>query len=240
MEVIPAIDIIDGKCVRLTQGDYSQQKIYNEHPLEVAKQFEGAGLNRLHLVDLDGAKAGAVKNWKVLEMIAAKTSLVIDFGGGIKTDKDLQIVFDSGAKLAAVGSIAVKNEQEFVKWLLQFGTENFLLGADVREEKIAIHGWQETSEIWIYDFIEKYIQYGVDQLFCTDVSKDGKLEGPSVVLYKNIIGKFPQLHFIASGGISSIKDLIELEKIGCKGAIIGKAIYENRISLEDLTRINSH
>lgn len=240
MEVIPAIDIIDGKCVRLTQGDYSQQKIYNEHPLEVAKQFEGAGLNRLHLVDLDGAKAGAVKNWKVLEMIAAKTSLVIDFGGGIKTDKDLQIVFDSGAKLAAVGSIAVKNEQEFVKWLLQFGTENFLLGADVREEKIAIHGWQETSEIWIYDFIEKYIQYGVDQLFCTDVSKDGKLEGPSVVLYKNIIGKFPQLHFIASGGISSIKDLIELEKIGCKGAIIGKAIYENRISLEDLTRINAH
>lgn len=240
MEVIPAIDIIDGKCVRLTQGDYSQQKIYNEHPLEVAKQFEGAGLNRLHLVDLDGAKAGAVKNWKVLEMIAAKTSLVIDFGGGIKTDKDLQIVFDSGAKLAAVGSIAVKNEQEFVKWLLQFGTENFLLGADVREEKIAIHGWQETSEIWIYDFIEKYIQYGVDQLFCTDVSKDGKLEGPSVVLYKNIIGKFPQLHFIASGGISSIKDLIELEKIGCKGAIVGKAIYENRISLEDLTRINAH
>jgi len=238
MEIIPAIDIIDGKCVRLTQGDYAQKKIYNEHPLEVAKQFEGAGLSRLHLVDLDGAKAGAVKNWKVLETIAGKTSMVIDFGGGIKADKDVQIVFDSGARLATVGSIAVKNEEEFVRWLLQFGAERFMLGADVKDEKIAIHGWQETSDLWIYDFIEKYIQHGIKQLFCTDVSKDGKLEGPATDLYKNIIEKFPGLHFIASGGVSSMKDLIELEKAGCKGAIIGKAIYENRISLTDLNKMN--
>ena len=234
MTIIPAIDIIDGKCVRLTQGDYSQKKIYNEHPLEVAKQFEDAGLNRLHLVDLDGAKAGAVKNWKVLETIAGKTSLIIDFGGGIKTAKDVQIVFESGAKLATVGSIAVKGEEEFIKWLLRFGADKFLLGADVKEEKIAIHGWQETSDIWIYDFIEKYIQQGIKQIFCTDVSKDGKLEGPAIDLYKNIVTKFPGLNFIASGGVSSIKDIEELEKAGCKGVIIGKAIYENRIKLSEL------
>ena len=240
MMIIPAIDIMEGKCVRLTQGDYSQKKVYNEKPLEVAKQFEDAGLVRLHLVDLDGAKEGKVKNWKVLETIAGKTSLVIDFGGGIKTGKDVRIVFESGAKLAAVGSIAVKNEEEFIKWLLQFGAEKFLLGADVKDEKIAISGWQETSDIWVYDFIEKYIQQGVKQMFCTDVGKDGKLEGPAIDLYKNIIERFPGLHFIASGGVSSIKDLEDLEKIGCKGVIIGKAIYENRISLQDLTRINSN
>jgi phosphoribosylformimino-5-aminoimidazole carboxamide ribotide isomerase len=236
MTIIPAIDIMGGKCVRLTQGDYSQKKIYNEKPLEVAKQFEDAGLNRLHLVDLDGAKEGAVKNWKVLETIAGKTSLVIDFGGGIKTGKDVQIVFESGAKLAAVGSIAVKNEEEFIQWLLQFGAERFLLGADVKEEKIAISGWQETSDVWVYDFIEKYIQRGVRQIFCTDVSKDGKLEGPAIDLYKNIIEKFPDLHFIASGGVSSVKDLEDLEKIGCKGVIIGKAIYENKIRLSELKK----
>ncbi|MBL7742797.1 MAG: 1-(5-phosphoribosyl)-5-[(5-phosphoribosylamino)methylideneamino]imidazole-4-carboxamide isomerase [Chitinophagaceae bacterium] len=234
MIIIPAIDIIDGKCVRLTQGDYSQKKIYNENPLEVAKQFEDAGLIRLHLVDLDGAKAGAVKNWKVLEAIAGKTSLVIDFGGGIKTEKDVKIVFDSGASLATVGSIAVKNEEEFMKWLLQYGAGNFLLGADVKNEKIAIHGWQETSDIWVYDFIGKYIQRGVNQLFCTDVSKDGKLEGPAVDLYNRIVEKFPDLNFIASGGVSSMKDLEDLEKAGCRGAIVGKAIYENRISLQEL------
>lgn len=237
MIIIPAIDIIDGKCVRLTQGDYSQKKIYNEHPLEVAKKFEDAGLQRLHLVDLDGAKAGAVKNWKVLETIAGKTSLIIDFGGGIKTVKDVQIVFDSGAQLAAVGSIAVKDENEFISWLLQFGSEKFLLGADVKDEKIAIHGWQAVSDIWIYDFIEKYIQQGVKQIFCTDISKDGKLEGPATDLYKNIIEKFPDLYFIASGGVSSMKDLEELEKAGCKGAIVGKAIYENRINLNDLKKL---
>jgi len=239
MQVIPAIDIIDGKCVRLTEGDYSQKKIYNEHPLEVAKEFEDAGLIRLHLVDLDGAKAGSVKNWKVLETIAGKTSLVIDFGGGIKTAKDVQIVFESGAAFATVGSIAVKNEEEFVNWLLQFGAEKFLLGADVKEEKIAVSGWLEKTDIWVYDFIEKYIQHGVQQIFCTDVSKDGKLEGPSVDLYKNIIQKFPNLHFIASGGVSEIKDVETLHEIGCRGVIIGKAIYENRITLHDLSGFNS-
>ncbi|HRI20431.1 MAG TPA: HisA/HisF-related TIM barrel protein, partial [Panacibacter sp.] len=215
--IIPAIDIIEGKCVRLTQGDYEQKKIYNEHPLEVAKEFEDAGLHRLHLVDLDGAKAGAVKNWKVLETIAAKTSLIIDFGGGIKKEDDVKIVFNSGAALATIGSLAVKNEFEFVKWLLTFGADKFLLGADVKEEKIAVGGWLETTDVWIYDFLQKYIEHGVQQIFCTDVSKDGKLEGPSVELYKNIISKFPQLHFIASGGVSSMKDLEDLKEIGCSG-----------------------
>lgn len=236
MEVIPAIDIIDGKCVRLTEGDYAQKKIYNEHPLEVAKEFEGVGLQRLHLVDLDGAKAGVVKNWKVLETIAGKTSLIIDFGGGIKQEEDVKIIFNSGAALATVGSIAVKDEQRFVSWLQQFGADKFLLGADVKDEKIAVGGWLETTDIWINDFMEKYIGHGVQQIFCTDVSKDGKLEGPSTELYKNIIQKFPQLHFIASGGVSSMKDLDELATIGCKGAIVGKAIYEGRITLTELLK----
>lgn len=236
MTIIPAIDIIEGKCVRLTQGDYAQKKIYNEHPLEVAKEFEDAGLKRLHLVDLDGAKAGAVKNWKVLENIAGKTSLVIDFGGGIKKEEDVRIVFDSGAALATVGSIAVKNEFEFVKWLLQFGADKFLLGADVKNEKIAVGGWLETTDVWIYDFIEKYIGHGVKQVFCTDVSKDGKLEGPAIDLYKNITTKFPSLHFIASGGVSSLQDLEDLQSAGCHGAIVGKAIYEGRIKITDLNK----
>lgn len=234
MQIIPAIDIIDGKCVRLTQGDYGQKTIYNENPLEVAKEFEAAGLKRLHLVDLDGAKAGAVKNWKVLESIAANTSLVIDFGGGIKKEEDVTIVFNSGAALATIGSLAVKNETLFVQWLQQFGADKFLLGADVKDEKIAVGGWLETTEINIYDFIKKYIGHGVKQIFCTDVSKDGKLEGPSTMLYQNIITRFPDLYFIASGGVSSIADLNDLERIGCSAAIVGKAIYENRISLDEL------
>lgn len=236
MEIIPAIDIIDGKCVRLTQGDYSQQKIYNEQPLEVAKAFEDAGLQRLHLVDLDGAKAGAVKNWKVLESIAGKTSLVIDFGGGIKTEQDLEIVFNSGAALATIGSIAVKNEELFTGWLQQYGAEKFLLGADVKDEKIAVGGWLETTDRWIYDFLGDYIGKGVQQVFCTDVSKDGLLQGPSIDLYKSIIAKFPDLYFIASGGVSSMADVEALEEIGCKGAIIGKAIYEGHIKVQDLVR----
>ena len=234
MQIIPAIDIIDGKCVRLTQGDYNQKKIYNEHPLEVAKQFEGAGLQRLHLVDLDGAKQKAVKNWKVLETITSKTKLVIDFGGGITSENDVKVVFESGAALATVGSIAVKNEFEFVKWLMIFGADKFLLGADVKDKMIAIHGWLETSDKSIFDFIKNYIDKGVQQIFCTDVSKDGKLEGPSTDIYKEIIAKFPGLYFIASGGVASIKDLELLREIGCKGVIIGKAIYENRISLAEL------
>jgi len=238
MQIIPAIDIIDGKCVRLTEGDYSQKKIYNEHPLEVAKQFEDAGLQRLHLVDLDGAKAGKIINWKVLETIAAKTKLIIDFGGGIKTTKDVEIVFENGAALATVGSIAVKNETEFVKWLLQFGAHKFLLGADVKDEKIAVGGWLETTDINIYNFIESYVQKGVQQIFCTDISKDGKLQGPSIELYKNVIKKFSEIFFIASGGVSSVKDLEELKLIGCKAAIVGKAIYENKISIKELQTIN--
>ncbi len=240
MQIIPAIDIIDGKCVRLTQGDYAQKTVYNENPLEVAKEFEGAGLSRLHLVDLDGAKAGAVKNWKVLEAIADNTNLVIDFGGGIKKEEDVNIVFNAGAAFATIGSLAVKNEVLFVEWLQKFGADKFLLGADVKEEKIAVGGWLETTDIWIYDFIAKYAAHGVKQLFCTDVSKDGKLEGPSVELYKNIIAKFPQLFFIASGGVSSLQDLEELKAIGCGGAIVGKAIYEGRIKLEQLKTPSAH
>ena len=238
MIIIPAIDIIDGKCVRLTQGDYAQKTIYNENPLEVAKEFEDAGLTRLHLVDLDGAKAGKIVNWKVLESIAANTSLVIDFGGGIKQKGDVSIVFNSGASLATIGSLAVKNEDLFVEMLLQFGADKFLLGADVKEEKIVINGWLNNTDINILDFIQQYIDKGVQQIFCTDVSKDGKLEGPSINLYKNIIQHFPTLHFIASGGVSSMKDLIELKQIGCSAVIVGKAIYEGRITLEDITRTN--
>lgn len=238
MTIIPAIDIIEGKCVRLSQGDYAQKKIYNEHPLEVAKQFEDVGLKRLHLVDLDGAKAGAVKNWKVLETIAGKTTLIIDFGGGIKQENDVEIVFNSGAALATIGSLAVKDKDTFCAWLQQFGAAKFLLGADVKDEKIAVSGWLETTDIWIYDFIESYIQQGIQQVFCTDVSKDGMLAGPSVELYKNIIEKFPKLHFIASGGVSSMQNLEQLQQIGCKGAIVGKAIYEGKIALDQLTKFN--
>ena len=234
MDIIPAIDLIDGKCVRLTQGDYSKKKIYNEHPLEVARQFEDAGLTRLHLVDLDGAKAGMVKNWKVLELIAAKTSLVIDFGGGIKSAKDVDIVFESGAALATVGSIAVKDEETFTGWIDAYGADKFFLGADVKDEKIAVGGWLETTDIWVYDFIEKYTQKGIRNIFCTDVSKDGLLEGPSFDLYKSILERHTDIYFVASGGVSSLADLEKLREIGCKGAIVGKAIYEGRIQFEDL------
>ena len=234
MQLIPAIDIINGKCVRLTQGDYSSVKVYNENPLEVAKEFEDAGLTRVHVVDLDGAKAGEVRNWKVLEAIASRTELNIDFGGGIKTEKDVSIVLESGAKWATIGSIAVKDEELFVDWIDKFGATSFILGADVKDEKIAISGWLETTNIWVYDFIKKYMKHGLKQIFCTDVNKDGLLQGPSVKLYKSIITEFPSLHLIASGGVSSIKDLEDLAAIGCNAAIIGKAIYENRISLEEL------
>ncbi len=234
MQIIPAIDIIDGKCVRLTKGDYNLKTVYHEDPLEAAKQFEDAGLQRLHLVDLDGAKAGEVKNWKVLEKIAKETKLVIDFGGGIKTESDLQKVFNSGAALATIGSLAVKDEIKFVQWLKQYGADKFLLGADVKGKKIAISGWLQTTDVLLYDFLQTYIDYGVHQVFCTDISKDGKLQGPATELYKNIIQKFPALYFIASGGVASINDLHLLKEAGCSGVIIGKAIYENNISLNDL------
>lgn len=234
MEIIPAIDIIEGKCVRLTHGDFSRKTIYNENPLEVAKEFEHAGIRRLHLVDLDGAREGRVRNWKVLENVAGKTSLVVDFGGGINEEHDVQVVLNSGAAMATVGSIAVKQQEIFVSWIKKFGAANFLLGADVRKEKITVSGWLENTDIDVYDFIEKYIAEGVSQIFCTDVSKDGAMEGPSIELYKKIIERFPNLNFIASGGVSKMDDVVQLQEIGCKGVIIGKAIYEAKIRLSDL------
>jgi phosphoribosylformimino-5-aminoimidazole carboxamide ribotide isomerase len=234
IEIIPAIDILHGKCVRLTQGDYASQKIYNENPLEVARQFEDAGLSRLHLVDLDGAKDGRIRNWNVLEAIAGKTRLVVDFGGGIGSSDDLRIVFDSGASYASVGSVAVKNEKLFLEWMLAYSPEKFILGADVRDEKIAISGWTVNTEIGIYDFIDKYKTAGITQLFCTDIKMDGVLAGPSLELYGKILEHFPDLHFIASGGVRSVRDINRLEQAGCKGVIVGKAIYEGLVSLKDL------
>jgi len=238
MQIIPAIDIIEGKCVRLTEGDYAQKKIYNEDPLEVAKAFEGIGLMRLHLVDLDGAKAGQVMNWKVLEKIANNTELKIDFGGGIKTEATLKTVLDTGATYATIGSLAVKNELLFQEWIARFGAKVFMLGADVLEEKIAIGGWLEKTEISVFDFMKSYIDKGVKQIFCTDIKKDGQLVGPSIELYQKIIEQFPNLHLIASGGVSSLDDLIELEEIGCIAAIVGKAIYENKITISELANFN--
>ena len=238
MQIIPAIDIIEGKCVRLTEGDYAQKKIYNENPLEVAKAFEGIGLMRLHLVDLDGAKAGEVVNWKVLEKIANNTEIKIDFGGGIKTEATLKTVLDTGATYATIGSLAVKNELLFQEWIARFGAKVFMLGADVFEEKIAIGGWLEKTEISVFDFMKSYIDKGVKQIFCTDIKKDGKLQGPSFELYQKIIEQFPALHLIASGGVSSLDDLIELEEIGCSAAIVGKAIYENKITISELASFN--
>jgi phosphoribosylformimino-5-aminoimidazole carboxamide ribotide isomerase len=238
MEIIPAIDIIDGKCVRLTEGDYQQKKIYNENPLEVALQFESAGIKRLHLVDLDGAKAGKVTNWKVLETIANHTQLIIDFGGGIKTATDVSTVLNAGARYATVGSVAAKQKDLFTEWLHQFGVDKFLLGADVKNGYITINGWLNTTELPVQQFMGNYMQLGVQQIFCTDVSKDGRLEGPSIELYQSLLNALPHLHLIASGGISSVDDLLQLQQIGCSGAIVGKAIYENKISLNQLVQFN--
>jgi phosphoribosylformimino-5-aminoimidazole carboxamide ribotide isomerase len=239
MQIIPAIDIIDGKCVRLTEGDYAQKTIYNENPLEVAKAFEAAGIQRLHLVDLDGAKAGAVKNWKVLESIALNTKLVIDFGGGIKTDDDVALVFERGASLATIGSIAVANPALFLSWVNVYGAERFFLGADVKDNHIAVNGWMQTSNTTIESFIGDYLSKGITNIFCTDVSKDGRLEGPSTALYQSLIRSFPDLKLVASGGVSSIRDLEDLDNIGCAAAIVGKAIYEKRISIESLQQFNA-
>lgn len=234
MELIPAIDIIDGKCVRLTQGDYAQKTIYNENPLEVALEFEAIGIKRLHLVDLDGAKKGQVVNLKVLEKIAANTKLTIDFGGGIKTDEDIKNVYEAGATLATIGSVAVKNKALFFSWLNKYGADKILLGADVKDEKIAVGGWLETTNISIFDFIKENNEGGIKTIFCTDIAKDGLLQGPSLDLYKKIITQFPKLNLIASGGVASIKDLEELKEAGCSGAIVGKAIYEGRITMDEL------
>ncbi len=236
IEIIPAIDVIEGKCVRLKQGDFSQKTIYNENPLEVAKEFESHGLKCLHIVDLDGAKIGKVTNLKVLEQIAAKTNLTIDFGGGIKTDEDIKSVFDAGAKMASIGSVAVKEPEKFDAWLEKYRSEKLLLGADVKDGKVAINGWQTTTELELIPFLKKYYAKGVRKVFVTDISKDGLLEGSAKDLYAEILENLPRLHLIASGGIDSIEDIAKLEKIGCAGAIIGKAIYEDRISLTKLSR----
>lgn len=237
MTIIPAIDIIDGKCVRLTKGDYTQKTIYDEDPLEIALRFSDAGLQRLHLVDLDGAKAGEVKNWKVLEKIAGKTNLIIDFSGGISTEKSLEITFNSGAAFASIGSMAVKDELSFTGWVLAFGADRFIIGADVKDEKIMVRGWTESSSMTVYQLIEHNLGLGISQFFCTDINKDGLLQGPATGLYRQIIEKFSGVQLIASGGIASVSDIMALKEAGCSGAIIGKAIYENRISLADLKRI---
>jgi phosphoribosylformimino-5-aminoimidazole carboxamide ribotide isomerase len=236
MEIIPAIDIIEGKCVRLTQGDYAQKTIYNENPLEVAKQFEDAGIRRVHLVDLDGAKKGEVVNLTVLEKIANGTDLVIDFGGGIKKEETLNAVFSAGADLATIGSLAVKEPELFHSWMEKYGAGKFLLGADVKGEKIAVSGWLETTELSVFDFIAEYIKQGLKNVFCTDISRDGLLQGPSIDLYKQIIEKNPEIKLIASGGVSSLKDLEVLKNNSCHGVIIGKAIYEGRIKLDELKK----
>lgn len=234
MRIIPAIDIIDGKCVRLTKGDYTTKKVYNENPLEVAKQFEAAGVQYLHLVDLDGAKARHIVNYKVLEQIASKTSLKIDFGGGLKSDQDLYIAFNSGAKQITGGSIAVKDAHTFEGWITKYGSAKIILGADCNNKKIAISGWQEESQLQVVPFIMDYQNIGIKHVICTDIAKDGMLEGPSFELYKQIIREAKDVKLIASGGITSIDDLNKLEDLGCEGAIIGKALYEGHISIRDL------
>jgi phosphoribosylformimino-5-aminoimidazole carboxamide ribotide isomerase len=234
IEIIPAIDLIDGKCVRLSQGDFEQKKIYNEKPLEVAKEFESFGIKRLHLVDLDGARNGKVTNLKTLETIASNTNLKIDFGGGIKTDEDINSIFDAGANFASIGSIAVKNAEKFFIWLEKYSSDKILLGADVRDKKLAINGWLTDTDFEIIPFLEDYHDKGVTQVFCTDISKDGVLQGTSNELYAEILSKLPNLKLIASGGVSKIEDVHELEKIGCSSVIIGKAIYEGRIKLGQL------
>jgi phosphoribosylformimino-5-aminoimidazole carboxamide ribotide isomerase len=236
IEIIPAIDLIDGKCVRLSQGDFAQKKVYSENPLEVAKEFQDAGLERLHIVDLDGAKLGKIANLKVLETIARNTDLTIDFGGGIKTDADIKSVFDAGAAMASIGSVAVKDSEKFFVWLDEYGGERILLGADVKGDKLAINGWQTTTEIEILPFLKNYFARGGSQVFVTDVSKDGLLQGTSNELYGRILSELPELKLIASGGVSGLEDIDELEKIGCASVIVGKAIYEGKIKLSEFKK----
>lgn len=239
IEIIPAIDIIDGKCVRLSQGDYAAKTIYNENPLEVAKMFESAGINRLHLVDLDGAKAKHIVNHKVLEDIAQHTSLVIDFGGGIQSDKDLDIAFSSGATMVTGGSIAAKNKGLFTGWLDKYGGEKIILGADCKNRKIAVSGWEETTDADVADFIADYTLKGVEKVICTDVAKDGMLGGTSVGLYKDILHRMPHLYLIASGGVGCLQDILDLQAAGIPAVILGKAIYENKVTLKDLIKIRN-
>ena len=236
IEIIPAIDLIDGKCVRLSQGDYDQKIIYNENPLEVAKMFADSGIKRLHLVDLDGAKAHHIVNHKVLERIATHTSLIIDFGGGLKSDDDLRIAYESGAQMITGGSIAVKNPETFKSWIAKYGSEKIILGADVNNEKIAVGGWLETTEIDLLPFVEEYMQLGITKVICTDISKDGMLQGPAFELYNKMLRAKPEMYLIASGGVSSIEDVEKLNDANIPAVIIGKAIYEGKIRMEDFKR----
>ncbi|TXE04023.1 1-(5-phosphoribosyl)-5-[(5-phosphoribosylamino)methylideneamino]imidazole-4-carboxamide isomerase [Algoriphagus aquimarinus] len=234
MEIIPAIDLIGGKCVRLSQGDYSSKKEYHDDPLEMAKRFEGAGIRRLHLVDLDGAKAKKIVNADVLQRISGNTSLQVDFGGGIQADEEIEKAFSLGAKQVTGGSIAVKNAVLFEAWITKYGSEKIILGADAKNKKIAVGGWEETTSVDLIPFIKDYVAKGISYVICTDVAKDGLLQGPSTDLYKEILEEIPGVKLIASGGVSSVKDLEELEKIGVYGTIVGKAYYEGRVTLEEL------
>ncbi len=237
MKIIPAIDIIDGQCVRLSEGDYSSKKVYHDHPLEMAKLFEDAGLEYLHVVDLDGAKSGHIVNYKILESICSKTTLKVDFGGGLRSDQDVKIAFESGACQITGGSIAVSASEMFLGWLYKYGADRVILGADCKEQKIAINGWLEQSESDVVDFIKIYEQKGVQQVICTDISKDGMLAGASETLYQEII-KETGVQLIASGGVSSVKDIKSLKQLGCEGVIVGKAIYEGCIRLEELVNFS--
>jgi phosphoribosylformimino-5-aminoimidazole carboxamide ribotide isomerase len=239
IELIPAIDLIDGKCVRLTQGDYASKKVYNEDPLEVAKAFEDHGMKRLHVVDLDGAREGRIINYRILERIAANTSLVIDFGGGLKSGKDLETAFESGAQMITGGSIAVRSPEVFCEWIKRFGNERIILGADAKEEKIAVDGWQETTANALIPFMEEYHRNGVTKTICTDIGRDGMLQGPSTALYKKIRKALPDLYLIASGGVGSVKDIEELDETGIPAVIFGKAVYEGKITLKELERLNA-
>lgn len=236
MELIPAIDLIEGKCVRLTQGDYSTRKVYNEDPLEIALQFEDVGVGRLHVVDLDGAKAGKIVNYKVLERLASRTRLTIDFGGGLKSDEDLRIAFDSGAQMVTGGSIAVKNPARFLSWLGQYGGERIILGADAKDKKIAVSGWEEGTDLQLIPFVKDYQTKGVQKIICTDISRDGMLQGPAIDLYKEIKEEVEGLYIIASGGVSSMRDIERLDEAGIPAVIFGKAIYEGRIQMNEIEK----
>lgn len=236
IEIIPAIDIIDGKCVRLSQGDYKKKTIYSENPLEIAKMFEAVGLKRLHLVDLDGAKAHHIVNQKVLENIALNTNLVIDFGGGLKSDEDLKIAFESGASMITGGSIAVKSPEVFLRWIKKYGAEKIILGADAKKEMIAVAGWQENTVTDIFSFINNWYLKGIRKIISTDISRDGMLQGPATELYQKILKSVPFAHLIASGGVSSMADILELQNAGIPAVITGKAFYEGRIKMEEIER----
>lgn len=235
IQLIPAIDIIGGRCVRLSQGDYARQQVYNENPIEVAKAFEDSGLTRLHLVDLDGAKASHIVNYKVLEQIVTHTSLIIDFGGGLKSDEDLHIAFESGAHMVTGGSIAVRNRQRFEEWIVRYGKERIILGADVREEKISIGGWLDDSNLDLIPFVRDYMQMGIEQVITTDIARDGMLQGCAVELYGKMLAELPGIYLIASGGVSSWADIEALQATGVPAVILGKAIYEGYISLSEIT-----